>query len=201
MRCEYGRCEYGECDPFSDSIARGSVGGWHSRQESPKTVDPKNADDAIWSSTDKSDVTLRRATKNDIPVWARMRNRLWPETSTRDHVRELRQSIKDKKFKAWIAYGRDVPIGFAELYIRPFANGCLGKPVPFLEGIWVNAEHRRSGVGKALVDAVFRWAQKRGYEEIGSDANIQNTVSHQCHLGWGFMETERVVYFRKELRA
>jgi aminoglycoside 6'-N-acetyltransferase I len=148
---------------------------------------------------DKSDVTLRRAAKDDIPAWAKMRNQLWPETSASGHAGDLRRSMKDGKFKAWVACRRDVPIGFAELYIRPFANGCQGKPVPFLEGIWVNPEHRRGGVGQVLVDAVSRWAQKRGYQEIGSDANILNTVSHQSHLGWGFLETERVVYFRKEL--
>jgi len=148
---------------------------------------------------DKSDVTLRRATRDDIPVWAKMRNQLWPESSASDHARDLRRSIKDGKFKAWMAFRIEAPIGFAELYIRPFANGCLGKPVPFLEGVWVSPAHRRHGVGRALVDAVSRWAQKRGYREIGSDADVRNTLSHRCHSAWGFSETERVVYFRKEL--
>ena len=132
-------------------------------------------------------------------MWAEMRSQLWPDTSASEHAADLRKSIKDGKFKAWIVSRNGAPIGFAELYLRPFANGCQGKPVPFLEGIWVNPEHRRGGVGQVLVDAVSRWAQKRGYQEIGSDANILNTVSHQSHLGWGFLETERVVYFRKEL--
>jgi aminoglycoside 6'-N-acetyltransferase I len=39
----------------------------------------------------------------------------------------------------------------------------------------------------------------RGYRELGSDALIDNSASHAAHRGWGFAETERVVYFRKSL--
>jgi len=39
----------------------------------------------------------------------------------------------------------------------------------------------------------------RGFAEIGSDADIANSASHAAHRGWGFVETERVVYFRKVL--
>ena len=35
--------------------------------------------------------------------------------------------------------------------------------------------------------------------ELASDAGIDNTVSHGMHTGLGFEETERVVYFRKDL--
>jgi aminoglycoside 6'-N-acetyltransferase I len=39
----------------------------------------------------------------------------------------------------------------------------------------------------------------RGFRELGSDALIENHGSHAAHRGWGFSETERVVYFRKPL--
>ena len=39
----------------------------------------------------------------------------------------------------------------------------------------------------------------RGFREIGSDALLDNRASHAAHAGWGFAETERVVYFRKVL--
>jgi aminoglycoside 6'-N-acetyltransferase I len=40
----------------------------------------------------------------------------------------------------------------------------------------------------------------RAYRELGSDAAIDNSLSHAAHFGWGFSETERIVYFRKPLR-
>jgi aminoglycoside 6'-N-acetyltransferase I len=71
--------------------------------------------------------------------------------------------------------------------------------VPFLEGIWVETELRRQGVGKALIEYAANFLVARGFSELGSDAEIDNHVSHASHRGWGFSETERVVYFRKTL--
>jgi len=71
--------------------------------------------------------------------------------------------------------------------------------VPFLEGIWVEPELRRRGVGRALVDHVEAFVRARGFREIGSDALLGNRASHAAHAAWGFSETERVVYFRKGL--
>jgi aminoglycoside 6'-N-acetyltransferase I len=39
----------------------------------------------------------------------------------------------------------------------------------------------------------------RGFSEIGSDALVENNLSHAAHRSWGFSETERVVHFRKLL--
>jgi aminoglycoside 6'-N-acetyltransferase I len=63
----------------------------------------------------------------------------------------------------------------------------------------VDADVRRSGVGRALVAAVEDWARGRGFTELGSDALIDNTVSHHAHRALGFEERERVIYFRKWL--
>jgi aminoglycoside 6'-N-acetyltransferase I len=39
----------------------------------------------------------------------------------------------------------------------------------------------------------------RGFAELGSDAFIDDRDSHAAHAGWGFEETARVVFFRKDL--
>jgi aminoglycoside 6'-N-acetyltransferase I len=79
------------------------------------------------------------------------------------------------------------------------ANGCNSKPVVFFEGAWVNEQYRKSGVGRKFVQAVEDWARSLGIHEVGSDAELQNTLSHICHEKWGFEETERVIYYRKNL--
>ena len=83
--------------------------------------------------------------------------------------------------------------------LRPYANGCDGRPVAFLEAIWVAPEARRTGVGRALVDHLGAVARGAGLDELGSDALIDNHVSHAAHRAWGFDETERVVCFRRAL--
>ena len=40
-----------------------------------------------------------------------------------------------------------------------------------------------------------------GYREIGSDVLTDNLGSQAAHVAWAFTETERVVYYRKDLQA
>ena len=47
--------------------------------------------------------------------------------------------------------------------------------------------------------AVEAWAREKGCSELASDALLESAESHRMHAGLGFEETERVVYFRKEL--
>ena len=59
---------------------------------------------------------------------------------------------------------------------------------------------RRSGCARALVAAAGTWARECGCSEFASDANFANADSHAMHRALGFVETERVVYFRRPLR-
>lgn len=89
----------------------------------------------------------------------------------------------------------------AELAIRTdYVNGADTSPVAFLEGIYVVPEARRSGIARELVAAAERWALSMGCTELACDARIENTSSHAMHAALGFVETERVVFFKKVLR-
>src|SRR5213080_3541444 len=71
--------------------------------------------------------------------------------------------------------------GMVEAGVRPFANGVDEQPCAFVEGWWVDPDMRRTGVGRALIAAVEGWAHDRGFHELGSDALLDNLVSHQAH--------------------
>lgn len=129
-----------------------------------------------------------------------MRAQLWPDEDARALAKELPGMLKQPRWRCWVAELDGQLLGFAEAYLRDFANGCEGQPVVFLEGIWVARGWRRKGVGKKLVAAVEGWARAKGLREIGSDILVGNRLSMRAHEGWGFKETERVVYFRKTLK-
>ena len=90
--------------------------------------------------------------------------------------------------------------GFVSISIRPWAEGCRSTPVPFIEGWFVSEDLRRTGVGRALFEAVEEWARSLGYAEIGSDARLDNVTSLRAHRRLGYQPTERLQYFRKDLR-
>ena len=90
-------------------------------------------------------------------------------------------------------------VGFAELSIRNYAEDCVTDRVAYLEGWYVEAAWRRSGVGKALVTAAEAWARAQGCTEFASDALLDNMTSAAAHLALGFEETEQIRCFKKNL--
>jgi aminoglycoside 6'-N-acetyltransferase I len=145
------------------------------------------------------DLRIRVMEARDRLAWAEMRAALWPEESVAEHAHGIDDVLRSDRAWGFIAEADGTPAGFAELAIRDYANGCTSRPVPFLEGIFVLEEFRRHGIGARLVAHVEQFAVARGFTEMGSDAEIANGASHAAHRGWGFAETERVVYFRKVL--
>jgi aminoglycoside 6'-N-acetyltransferase I len=138
----------------------------------------------------------------DRTVWTNMRSALWPEETAQAHADMIDTLLGGDDGWGFIAETADaVPAGFAEVTIRKFANGCETQPVPFLEGIWVTPEFRRLGVGARLVGHIEMFMVQKGFQEIGSDTQIDNLESQAAHIGWGFSETERVVYYRKDLQS
>jgi len=138
---------------------------------------------------------VRQFDPSEAALWAELRTRLWPgaEPGELERVQGL------MTYLGWGAWLEGQAVGFAELSLRPFANGCQGNPVPFLEGVWVDPAQRRGRVGAELLAACEGWALDAGYAELGSDAELDNAVSLQAHAAWGFEETERVVCLRKAL--
>ena len=142
--------------------------------------------------------TIREMGAPDRAVWADMRAALWPEETSQDHVEGIERVLGSGHAWGLVAETRDgAAVGFAEVAIRPYANGCDSQPVAFLEGIWVNSELRRRGIGAGLIKHVEAFLVARGFCELGSDTQIDNRAAQAAHLGWKFSQTERVVYFRK----
>ena len=137
--------------------------------------------------------------------WATMRAALWPRLSLAEHADELTTLLEDASadLASFMAVTTDGDVaGFAEIALRhDYVNGCETTPVAFLEGIYVSPEHQRTGAARMLVAAAENWARQAGCAELASDALLENRDSHAFHLAAGFAETERVVFYRKEIPA
>lgn len=146
---------------------------------------------------------IRKADSGDVDDWLALRLRLWPNTSLEEHHREIAQQLRDqRRFVALLACNdAGLTVGFAEIAMRVDpVNGCLTSPVAFVEGIYVEPGQRRRGAARALLAAAEQWATARGCREIASDVLLEDIVSRNFHQAAGFMSTERVIFFRKELK-
>lgn len=146
---------------------------------------------------------LRPLELRDRRAWADLRAALWPDADPAELAHETVKHFAGVKVadEVWVA--EDVVVsrllGFLELSLRAYAEGCASSPVPYIEGWYVTAEARHLGVGRALVEAAQNWARLRGYTEIASDALLGNDASHSAHRSLGFEEVERIVCYRKSL--
>ncbi|MDK4711550.1 aminoglycoside 6'-N-acetyltransferase [Rhizobium sp. CNPSo 4039] len=144
---------------------------------------------------------IEQAADEYLDEWTRLRVELWPDSSYEHHRAELAQFRANENAVAYLAIDSAGHVaGFAEATLRhDYVNGCKTSPVLFLEGIYVRPEHRRGGMARALCDAVGAWDRAAACMEFASDALIDNLASHAFHAALGFIETRRVVYFRKLL--
>lgn len=146
---------------------------------------------------------VRPATTHDGEAWLELRYALWPDGSIDEHRREI-ESFLDGTARdpqaVLLAEGEDGEIvGFAELSIRSYAEGCSSDRVAFLEGWYVAPGSRRHGVGKTLVAAAEHWGIAQGCTEFASDSQADNDIGRTAHRNCGFTEVGVIRCFRKEL--
>jgi aminoglycoside 6'-N-acetyltransferase I len=149
-------------------------------------------------------MAVRLATQADAGAWCGMRAALWPDEDADELRREAEAYFRaaDPRLAA-VFIGIDHAqraVGMLELSLRPYADGCTGSPVPYVEAWYVAEQARGQGIGRALMDAAERWALDQGYDEMASDVLIANAPSLRAHGALGFDEVERAIHLRKDLK-
>lgn len=143
---------------------------------------------------------VRLARPEDADGWLRLREQLWPDSS-HDLPDEIQAYFREAPRWACFVAETDSEglLGFAEVGLRDYAEGCLTSPVGYLEGIFVAEASRASGVGRALVAVAEDWARRQGCTEMASDRELDNEPSGLFHHALGYREVERIVCFKKPL--
>ena len=148
---------------------------------------------------------VRAITAADVDAWAALRSKLWPEFDAAQMRQEAVEHLARVSSLVTVAYLAEsegaLPLGFIELSLRAFSDGCESMPVPHVEGWYVEPEARGKGTGRALMRAAEEWCAQRGYNEIASDTEIDNEESLRAHERCGFQEVERLIKLRKQLRS
>lgn len=154
------------------------------------------------SPLNKNDITIAPITIRDSDEWVRMRRELWPGDDD-EHKKEVQRflggerKVTDRVFVAKNAAGK--VIGFIELSIRPFAEGCVTDRIAYFEGMYVDPSERGKGVGRSMIRAAEEWGRTMGCKEVASDTEISNETSIAVHRAMGFVEVHRIVCFKKDL--
>ncbi|WP_035353429.1 GNAT family N-acetyltransferase [Edaphobacter aggregans] len=153
-----------------------------------------------------ADPSVRQADLSDVGGLAPLRALLWPDATVAEHRAEIEHLLKTKMcgtlpstiFIAPDDGGRIT--GFLEVGLRSHADGCdPARPVGYVEGWFVLEQHRRKGMGGALLRAAENWARSLGCKEMASDTWSDERNSLKAHQAQGFEIVDRCIHFRKLL--
>jgi GNAT superfamily N-acetyltransferase len=137
---------------------------------------------------------------HDWSEWLRMSRALFPALSDADKL-EMQATLARADVAVFVLERDEGSLGgFVEVGTRSISDGCDTSPVGYIEAWYVDPDLRRSGHGKSLLDAAESWSASRGYREMGSDALLENHVSHSAHKAAGYEEVDKVVVYRKTIR-
>jgi aminoglycoside 6'-N-acetyltransferase I len=146
-------------------------------------------------------VKISKITQNDFNEWLELALTLWPDYSSTE-MQVILTNILDSPHEDGFIVRNDNgrAIAFMNLSLRSdYVPGAKHSPVAYVEGIYVQDEYRKQGIGAALIQSAQEWGLKQGCSELASDALIDNTASHEFHLKIGFQEAERTVFFIKSI--
>ena len=115
-------------------------------------------------------------------------------------LEENEELFADASQAFFLALDGDKPIGCSHGSLRrEHVNGTNEDLKGYLEAIYVLPEYRNRGIATELVKVTEHWVAMNGCREIASDCLLENTDSYNFHLKIGYEETERCIFFLKEL--
>ena len=143
---------------------------------------------------------IKKAGIEDSKTVAELAVQLWPGHEINDLEKEMINYIDSENGVVFIYFNENIGAGFAQCSLRnDYVEGTKSSPVGYSEGIYVEAEHRKRGIGKKLLIQCEEWAKSKGCKEFASDCELNNTESLKFHLKIGFEEANRIICFKKNL--
>src|SRR5437868_4217653 len=110
---------------------------------------------------------IRPYRDEDWSEYLRMSVALFPDYSASDLAKGMKEFRARPDAEVFLAERGDGSIaGFVEVGSRPYADGCETSPVGYVEAWYVDPDLRRSGYGRALLQAAEIWARSRGFPEM-----------------------------------
>lgn len=131
----------------------------------------------------KPHVTVRVATRTDAAALARM-NAVFNESAATPEQLAAQLMAAFPVEQALIAELDQAVCGFA--CVRIHRAVCYASPVGELTELYVEPQARRSGVGRALVQAAEALARAAGVEALLVATGFENTQAQQLYHHCGF---------------
>jgi ribosomal protein S18 acetylase RimI-like enzyme len=137
--------------------------------------------------------TVRTAAPDDIEATVRLGRQAARELGEDEWRKVLEE---DQRHPARLLLVADVAgdvVGYGRVRLfehPPAAPADIAPEGYYLTGVFVHADHRRTGIGRALTEARLAWIAERA-DEAWFFANALNVASIELHRRLGFEEVTR----------
>lgn len=143
---------------------------------------------------------IREAEICDANAIAQLAVKMWTSHTVQEIEHEFYEILANDESAVFLCILDAKAIGFAQCQLRhDYVEGTSSSPVGYLEGVFIEAEHRHNGYAWQLLSACEQWARERGCAEFASDCELDNLESLAFHLKSGFCEANRIICFTKPL--
>ena len=141
-------------------------------------------------------LTLTPVTDAEFPRWGELRARVYGELDPDADHQEMAAIVSHPAWHCWLIQDAGHTVGLLELSLRSIVDGCLGSPVPYIEGLYLEPDARNRGLGTRLLLSLARWCREQGHAELATDAELENVDAQRFYARLGFQEVDRVVIYR-----
>lgn len=143
---------------------------------------------------------IGKATQNDWQAALTLSRKLWPDSDPEKWGAEFSALLENPEAAVFLDWQENTPMGYAQCQLRrDYVEGCEASPVGYLEGLYVEPEHRGTGLAGRLLERCQEWSREMGCREFASDCELENEQSRRFHLKNGFEEANRIICFVKKL--
>jgi GNAT superfamily N-acetyltransferase len=144
-----------------------------------------------------SEVRIRRARQSDAARIALLSGQLGYPTTARQMAARLKCALREKSGACFVAEANEEGvIGWVHVSVTPLLEVERRAEV---NGLVVDEGVRSLGVGKSLLGAAERWAQKMGCKGMSVRSNVIRERAHDFYLREGYEHYKTQKAFRKAL--
>lgn len=143
---------------------------------------------------------ITSVTVDQFPIWKRLRQAVFTGFDPEFHDEEMQWLLESDQAECFLAWSNDnEPIGLLEMSLHNFVDGCIGSPVGYIEGIYLEPDHRGTGLGRRLIDFAAEWAKSKGCRHLATDAEIDNIEAQAFYRKIGFSEGWKTIGYTMPL--
>lgn len=140
--------------------------------------------------------TIRAARLSDAGEIAQLTTQLGYDLTEADAADRLSRLLlrDDQQFFVADVDGRAV--GWAHVVVAEYIDA---EPFALIGGLVVDRNHRRLGIGRALMDRAEAWATERGCSIVRLTSSATRTAAHRFYEGLGYTNIKTQYSFIKPL--